>query len=491
MTKIRALSSLAPAAALLCLPATASAHSFGQVYTLPVPFWLYAWAAAAALVVSFVVAGIFLTGAGQTRAVGSQHESFRHELPLALLRLLQALSLLGLGLCLATGLWGTPNSYANFNMTFFWIVFVLGFTYLTALVGDLYALINPWRLLCTGIARVFPRYPAGRCAYPARAGYWPALILYGAFIWIELFGRTSPFSLALLLCAYTALNLLAVWLIGAQAWFTHGEFFSVLLRLIARLAPVEFAGDAAQPSRRFRWRPPLSGLLARAPEHYTLTLFVLFLLSATAFDGLHEARPWVSLYWTTIYRDVLSLWLGPNPLAAFSTLREIYRWWQSAWLLLSPFIYLALYLAAIEWMRRLTGRRLGLGVLAQRFLHSLLPIVLVYHITHYYTLIQTQGVRIIALASDPFGYGWNLFGTATWFRGTNVPDTTVVWHAQVALMLLGHIASVVLAHLEALRIFPDRRTATLSQLPMLALMVAFTVFGLWILSLPFGTAGPS
>lgn len=82
----------------------------------------------------------------------------------------------------------------------------------------------------------------------------------------------------------------------------------------------------------------------------------------------------------------------------------------------------------------------------------LLPIVLVYHVTHYYTLVQTQGVKVIALVSDPFGFGWNLFGTATWLRGSIIPDMNIVWHTQVGLLLAGHIASVVVVHLEVRRL---------------------------------------
>lgn len=474
------------AVVLAGLPGLAAAHSFGQLYTLPVPFWLYAWTAAAALIVSFLIAGIFLTTGGPAPATPRQRD-FPHRLPAWLWRALQALSLAGLLICMATGLFGTRQSYANLNMTFFWIVFVLGYAYLTAVIGNLYALINPWRSMVTGISRIAPSFGRARLVWPARLGYWPAAVLYGAFIWVELFGRTNPFTLSLWLGGYTVLNLGAAWLFGAQAWFQRGEIFAVMLRLIGRMAPVDFEGSDTTPTGRFRLRKPFSGLVGASVDHSTMLLFVLFLLSATAFDGLHETRPWVQLFWNDLYRELLSTWLGNNPMAALPAMFRIYPWWQSAWLFLSPLLYLAGYLMTIEFMRWITGRRQERGELARRFLHSLLPIVLVYHVTHYYTLIQTQGVKVIALVSDPFGFGWNLLGTATWMRGSIIPDMNLVWHTQVALLLSGHIASVVVAHLEALRVFPDRKTATLSQLPMLALMVAFTVFGLWILSLPLET----
>ena len=60
----------------------------------------------------------------------------------------------------------------------------------------------------------------------------------------------------------------------------------------------------------------------------------------------------------------------------------------------------------------------------------------------------------------------------------------VVWHAQVALILVGHVAGVYLAHAMAFRMFPTRQQVLVSQLPLLCLMVALTAIGLWVLALP-------
>jgi hypothetical protein len=63
----------------------------------------------------------------------------------------------------------------------------------------------------------------------------------------------------------------------------------------------------------------------------------------------------------------------------------------------------------------------------------------------------------------------------------------VVWHTQVAVLLAGHIVSVHLAHCVSMRTFSGRRQIMVSQLPLLALMVTYTIVGLWILSLPLGS----
>ena len=469
------------ASLLWLLAGSAQAHSFGVLYTLPVPFWLYAWSASAALVVSFVVVG--LVASQPVKTADAPAPRWR-QLPPGLLPLLRLGSLAALALCIVCGWWGTPNPYGNFNMTFFWIVFVLGFAYLTALVGDFYSRISPFATLAGLIARL-TRREDGWLRYPTAWGYAPALLCYAVFLWLELLSHGTPRLLSQLLFGYTVLTLAGCVVFGRRDWLRYGEFFGVWLGLIARMAPVAFADEHG---RHFHWRWPFSGITQPAHTHWTLLLFVLFMLSSTAFDGLHETKVWVELYWVTVYQELLMDSLGSNPVAAYPTLRVLYQHWQLAWLLASPGLYLAFYLAGIALMWLLIRRRLGLMPLALAFTPSLLPIVLVYHVSHYYTLIETQGIKIIALASDPLGRGWDLFGTATWFRRVFVPDTGVVWHVQVGLILAGHIASVYAAHLIALHLLKNRREATISQLPILALMVAFTVAGLWILSQPMRAA---
>src|SRR5205823_1098974 len=105
---------------------------------------------------------------------------------------LRAVSIAALALMIAGGFVGTRNPYANINMTLFWVIFVLGCFYLVAIVGDLYALANPWRALCDIIERAFPGLFRPRRDYPRALGYYPALLLYMAFIWVELFARTQP-----------------------------------------------------------------------------------------------------------------------------------------------------------------------------------------------------------------------------------------------------------------------------------------------------------
>lgn len=460
-----------PAAAVgAALPFTCDAHVFAQPYTLPVPFSLYAGGSAAALLLSFAVVGLLLRRPDvatlpDAQAGRAEAPAPAHRTPIVG----GAIALLLLALTLASGFLGTRNTYQNFNMTFFWVVFVLGVPYVVALAGDFYAARNPWRALVdlvawSGLAEFRPRL-----RLPLAAGHLPALLLYVAFIWIELFGNFLPRGLSWALAAYTVINLVGAWLLGADAWFRHGEFFGVMLRLLGRMAPR-------------RGRGPFLGLLDEPVRDVGLVLFILFMLSSTAFDGIHSTYAFASAFWNGLYP-----FIGPLLPEArqYALSARLYHCWQWTILVVSPLLYLAVFVAFVALARRAAGGPVPpLRELVFRFSAPLVPIAFVYHLAHYFTLLLAQGLQVVKLVSDPFGRGWNLFGT----RGLPVEPIMLspeaIWHTQVAVIVAGHIVGVWLSHVEALRCFGSPARAARSQLPLLVLMMGFTAAGLWILSLP-------
>lgn len=459
------------AACLFLASGPSAAHSFGTAYNLPVPFSLYAYGAAATLAVSFALAAYFATVNPRVSRV-PHAEARWTKLPGSIVATASALSLGLLVLCIATGLLGTENVYANFNMTFFWLIFALGLLYLTAVIGDVYEFLNPWRVLCDTIASIARGNPFAR-RYPSRLGYGPAIVLYIAFVWFELFGEPRPFSLAIALVLYSVVTCGGALLFGRDEWFRYGDLFAVMFRLVGRMAPVAYRrrGDDVLASLR----KPLAGLYDSAPEDFGLLLFVLFMLSSTAFDGLHETVPWSNFFWRALFPIIDS---APRRAAQY------YYYWEWLVLVASPFLYLSVYLVFVVSSKIAASTKKSVRALALTFAFSLIPIAYVYNVTHYFSLLVSQGVQIISIASDPFGLDWNLFGTAGMFSDPIVPDASTVWHVQVVLILVGHVLAVHVSHVEALRTFRDARKATASQLPMLVLMILFTVAGLWVLSLP-------
>ena len=124
--------------------------------------------------------------------------------------------------------------------------------------------------------------------------------------------------------------------------------------------------------------------------------------------------------------------------------------------------------------------RFTAGWVASSFAHTLIPIAVAYAVAHYFTLVLFEGQLLLIAASDPFGLGWDLFGTSTW-RVTVWLNEAVVWWVQVLVILGGHVTAVVLAHDRALAEFP-RGTATRSQYAMVLIMIVLTMLGLALLA---------
>ena len=130
------------------------------------------------------------------------------------------------------------------------------------------------------------------------------------------------------------------------------------------------------------------------------------------------------------------------------------------------------------------GGRVAGGEVARYFVLSLVPIAIAYHLAHYYLYLLINGQTIIPLASDPFGFGWDLFGTADYRVNIGIVTAKFVWYLSIAAIVVGHVVAVYLAHVTALRLFGQGRAAMVSQVPMLVLMVGYTMSSLWILAQP-------
>ena len=128
--------------------------------------------------------------------------------------------------------------------------------------------------------------------------------------------------------------------------------------------------------------------------------------------------------------------------------------------------------------------RIGALEVARIFAYSLIPIALAYNIAHFITLLLIQGQLIVPLVSDPFGLGWDLFGTVGYSLNIGIINARILWFLSVALIVLGHVLAVYLAHRVAVRTFANRAIALRSQYPMLTLMVVYTVISLWIIAQP-------
>ena len=129
-------------------------------------------------------------------------------------------------------------------------------------------------------------------------------------------------------------------------------------------------------------------------------------------------------------------------------------------------------------------RRIAVSRTAGLFVLTLIPIAIAYHLAHYLSFLASAMQYMVPIASDPYGFSWDLFGGARYFVRFGAVDTRIIWFTSVAAIVVGHIAAVFLGHALALREFPDRRAALRSQYPMLGLMVGYTMLSLWIIAQP-------
>jgi uncharacterized membrane protein len=385
----------------------------------------------------------------------------------ALHALLGLLSAGLLTLVFLTALIGEPSSAQNLAPTFIYVIFWLGLVPVQVLLGNVWPVLNPWLAFANGVAWVWARLGqtwTPPLAYPERLGVWPAAFLLFCFATLELCYSepASPRALALAIALYSYVAWFGMAAYGRRTWAEHGEAFTVYFGLLARIAP--FGGRDG----RLVVRAPLSGLTGRETTPGILA-FVAVMLGSVGFDGLSR-----SSFWQNLRADLE----GPYVLDSPGTAELISTGLALAGLLGCVLLVAFAYLGAIRIARTTVAET---RPLAPEFVLSLVPIALVYAVAHYFTALVISGQYGITLASDPFGYGWDLFGTVDYSPNIAPFSPNTVWYVQVGALVGGHVAGLTGAHDRAVTIL-DVRDALRSQYAMLALMVVYTVAGLWVLS---------
>ena len=442
---------------------TVVAHGLVQRSSLPIPEWLFLWAAAFVLCVSFVALAVLwprprlehpgwtpLPG-GVGRVLGSRAVEVAGGV----------LGVAGLALVIVSGYVGPDTPLDNFAPTFVFIVFWVGLVFVSVLLGDVFRLLNPWRALGRVLFRGRVRRP-----YPERLGRWPATIGLAAFTWIELASGwgEEPATLATAVAGYTLLTLAAMAVYGAEPWSERGEAFGVYFNLFSRLSVFETR------DRVVGTRPFLGGLPRLDPVPGTVALVVVMIGTVT-YDGLSQGQLWKDL----------AVQLNDGFEALGFGLETTPKLVATVGLAVGVAIVGGFYALGIEGARSVGGGFTG-DRLRRAFVHSLVPIAMVYVAAHYLTFLLFEGQSIIYLASDPLGEGWDLFGTADSAIDYSLLSQNATWYLQVGFVVAGHVAALVLAHDRALALYREAKPAVRSQYWMLAIMVGFTSLALWLLA---------
>lgn len=428
------------------------AHGVGSRQDLPLPFGLLLTGAALALVISFLALGLLWK---QPRLRPTDGRLLPPALALALdspavRGAFGALSLALTAWTLLALLGGKDDA----NNPVPYVVYVwlwVGLALLSMVFGPIWRVLNPIRWLHRGIlaaARVSADFSLARY----RAGYWPAALGLFAFTWLELIAPDND-TLPVLRVAILGfiLNSIVLALVFGRDYLDTGDPFEAWSGLFGTLSPLGRRED-----RRWVLRTPLHGpnQLASKPG---LLATASVMLGGTAYDGFSGETWWYTF-------------VQPSALPA--------RLWETAALLAICLVVAGSLYAAAALSASLA--HVPLRGVATRFAPSLLPIAAGYLVAHYWSLWVFEGVNGLARLSDPLGTGANWLGTAGVKPSYALIEPTLVATIQMVSIVTGHLLGVVLAHERAVTLFP-RRAAVIGQIPLLVLMVFYTVGGLTLL----------
>jgi hypothetical protein len=371
-----------------------------------------------------------------------------------------------LAVVIVAGYVGPEGAADNLVPTFVMITFSVGLVVLSLIFGDVFKAFNPWRAIGRAVGAVVGRRGPARRPYPEALGRWPAAAGLFMFTWIELVGQwaDNPVTLTNAIVGYTVVTLAAQSVWGVETWTRRGEAFSVYYNFLSRVSPFETR------DRVLGVRKVLGGLPKIDPVAGTVPVLMVMIGTVT-FDGLSQGDMWNSVGpWLT--DDVFGA-LGADATTAGKLA-------DTVGLLAGVGFVAGFYWLGMEGARSVGGN-IPAPTLRRAFVHTLVPIAAAYVMAHYLSYLLYEGQAIQYLAADPFGQGWDIFGTADAAIDFSLLSQNAVWYLQYGFVVTGHVAALILAHDRALVTYGQASQAVRSQYWMLAIMVGFTMLALWLL----------
>ena len=472
MAKLR---HVAAGSALGTLTCTASppvlAHAGERGFILLLPTGLFQAAGTIAVAVSFLVV-IWFRGAALRRAIGSARWrlfSLVHQVPAS-----NSLATAVLVVLVAAGLVGSRDPLVNPLPLAVWTLLWVGLTFIHAVLGDVWPHINPWTAFAHLIRRMIGRRndDDGFLAWPQVLGAWPAVVLLLLFAWFELVfpAPRDPAILAYAVIGYSMLTVAGMVLFGDTVWSRHAEIFSRFFRIVSWIAPLRTVADA-DGRRCLVATFPGARLFDVGSLSAAGVVFVVVALATVSFDGLSRTFWWLDL-------------IGENPLEHPGRTALVGR--NTLGLIGAAAALLAAYAATAAAGALWSGG--GAVPALRRYVVSIVPIAFGYHFAHYLPSFLVDAQYALKALFDPLHLGWNLLGmrdfhvTASFL--THHASVEAIWYAQVGVIVAAHVAAVVALHGLADESRGGRRAAIVSEVPLTALMIGYTVFGLWLLSTP-------
>ncbi|HSK92806.1 MAG TPA: hypothetical protein VLA76_01965 [Candidatus Angelobacter sp.] len=478
-------------AAVGAAPGVVGAHAIGGTYQLPLPLWMYLAGAAVAVAASFVVVALI-----QRRAVDA--DAWRRPIPAPLATVARwALRAVGLAWWYGAIVAGfAVGDISPLPAVLLWIGLWVGLPIVAILIGNPWPSLSPFRSTFAVLEWIARR--AGLRSldvglpYPAWLSRWPAVVLLAIAIWLELIHPEGGVAatVAAMMLRYTLLTLAGAIAFGQVAWLRNAELFEVLLGWFGRIGPIgrraatpalcdgctercdpahcvdcpECAVAADDSERAPELRPWAVGLSEVRHANWSDAAFIVLALAGVSYDGISE----------TAFGATLLGWFLPPVEALFGLTGGTFLLVDTLAFAAVAVAFLAAFLAVVLATHRVVERPgAELRRTAGAYASTLLPIAAGYLVAHYLTLVILGAVWLPSLLADPLG---SLQPELTWI------PVGFVWYLSVGSIVLGHVVAIVLAHRIALRDSPRR--PVVAGLPMVALMIGYTILSLWIIAQP-------
>lgn len=432
------------------------AHGIGGAKDLPIPFEYALAGAGAALAVSFIVLALAwreprFDGRNGGRAAPSWLAGVVDSPVFG-----WTLRALGMAFFLYVG-WAAiagPDLLVNPTFGVFYVLLWVGVVPASLAFGPFYRAVNPARTIHLLLSKATGGDPAqGMVELPRWVGYWPAAVGLFAFVWFELVYPSSTYlgPVRLWLAIYVAVVVVGGALFGSS-WIERADPFEVYSTLVGRLS---FFGRREDGTLVLR--SPLNNLDG-TPAAPGLVGVVAVLFGSTAFDSFKDSSRWLQ-YTQSSPMDATLL----NTVALL--------------------LFCAVVAGTFAAATMTTG--IGDGVrrreLPNQFAHSVVPIIVGYIVAHYLSYFVEVGQQTLVLLSDPLARGDDYLGTGGWQVNYWLSShPTFLSVTKVVAVVVGHVLGVIAAHDRAVKLLPRRHQLT-GQLPLLFVMVFYTVSGLFLL----------
>lgn len=428
-------------------------------------------------------------------------------------------------LVIAAGLFGNQRINIAPVLTWTWWWALLIFAILG--VGTAFCAICPWEGLSSLVTSLSLKSRRKSIGFEMKWPRWArnthiALVLFIALTWLELgLGVTkSPSMTALLAAGFGTMAIVTALLFERRSFCRYVCFVGRIQGLYALFAPIEIrpgpsdickscegkecynGSDKAEgcPTSLFpgaltentyctlctecvrscphdnialNVRPFGADLFRKVRFRWDEAILAISLLALTSFHGLTMTPAWIRM------TELMRASFGLSSTVVFTILMT-----------LMMIIPMALFWGVSALASRLgtdsslgAGRSIGTARVFRAFAYSVIPIALFYHLAHNGMHFFMEAQYIVPLLSDPFGWGWDLFGTA---EKTYDPWTTLrtIWWIQISFIVMGHVFGVIAADRIVKVLYAERGRAFRALMPLIVLMILYSSFSVWLIAQP-------